>query len=94
MTTLVVDHAGLAEQLTPVAEWLVETYEIADWPPCWANHPGFVLTLDALWVWHEGARAGAGASEMYLWHEGLDRFCERARALERRCGGRCVGAGE
>ena len=91
---LISAESELAERLTPVAEWLVATYEIADWPQCWVRHPGFVLTLDALWVWHEGARAGGSPSDLFLWHEALDRFCEKARALERRCGGRCSVAGE
>ena len=72
-------------------EWLVVTYEIEDWPPCWEAHHGLVFETDALLRWHRfAAGAESPAGEWFGWHEGLDRFRERVTAVGRRCAGGCI----
>lgn len=70
--------------LTGWVSWLTETYEVTDWPSCWAQHHGLVQELTALRVEHAACLVGT-AHECVLWHESLWQFLERVIKVSSRC---------
>lgn len=86
------DVAEQAERLRPWVEWLIATYEIHEWPDCWANHLGMVREIATVRRWQVAAEAqDAGPADGFHWHEGLARFRVRLREAGRRCTGECSG---
>ncbi len=64
--------------------WLVATYELTDWPSCWAQHHGLVQELVAHRVDHADCLSGT-AHECVLWHESLWQFVDRVAKISSRC---------
>lgn len=91
MTDTATSADAMIDELAPWIDELVANYEIDEWPECWRAHRGLVMEVAALHQWKMGCANGA-ANDLFLWHDGLDRFRDRLGRYVRKCAGGCVSA--
>jgi hypothetical protein len=78
-------------ELMAWVDWLVATYDLPTggrWASCWYRHPGVVHELLALRRWHlEVLDSEASGADLFLWHDALWRFRDRALVALKGCVG-------
>jgi hypothetical protein len=68
-------------------EWLVETYEIRDWPSCWKQHGGLAQETIAMRLDHAGTIARRHPRDLVTWHDHLRALRLHATEVADRCPG-------
>lgn len=84
--------AAACRDIDAWVEWMVETYEIPDWPNCWKQHTGLAQETIAMRLDHAGAVARRHPRDLVTWHDHLGALRLHATEVADRCpgGDRCL----
>ena len=90
------DEPGACHDIDAWVEWVVDTYEIRDWPSCWKRHGGLAQETIAMRLDHAGAIARRHPRDLVTWHEHLRILRAHATEVADRCPGgeHCSRRGE
>ncbi len=81
------ERAAAWRDLETWLDWLVDAYEVAEWPTCWRQHKGLVQETVALRLDHGSLVAQQKAHDLVVWHEYFCHLRLRAREISGHCHG-------